>query len=136
MKNLKFFLFVVMASAMMACNTNEPKQVSKTYTGNIVGTLGCYDEETGTIFYKGYFIETNDKDTVLSFNICVEDSIDVRYGTYTILPIKIPYPFTLTILDLNDKQYIHYVMPIEDAMHQPITTPINEINQVIINPCK
>lgn len=134
MKKFKYLFLAIMANVIVACNTNDPKQ--SIYTGNVVGTLGCYDEATRTIFYKGYFVATSDNDTVLSFNLDVKDSIDVRYGNYAISPIKIPYSFTITILEPSDKQYIHYAIPIEDAMHQPVTKPLNEIKQVTINPWK
>lgn len=130
----KFLLFALMACAFIACENYEPKQSTKELNGKIIGTLGCYDEATKTTFYKGYFVETSDKDTVLSFNLDVKDSIEVRYGTYAITPILIPYPFSLTILEPSDPQYVRYTPPIEDTMHQPIT--INEIIQVIINPQK
>lgn len=132
----KLFLFAMMAVLLVACEAKDPNPAARIYTGNIVGTLGCYDASTHTIFYKGYFIETDERDTVLSFNIDVEDSIEVKYGTYVIPSIKIPYSFTLITLDMKDKQYIHYEVPIDDAMHQPFSKPLNEINQVLINPCK
>ena len=125
----KIFLFSVLALFFAACNTNEPEEL----TGKIVGTIGCYDEATRTTFYKGYFVETSNKDTVLSFNLDVLDSICVEYGTHVIQPFQIPYSFTITVLEPSDSCYIHYAPIVEDTFHQHITG--NEI-QVIINPLK
>ena len=134
MKKLKFFLLAVMAVMLVSCKGNEPELESKIHTGRIIGTLGCYDEATRTTFYKGYYIETITKDTVLSFNINVQDSIHVEYGSRVITPIQIPYSFTLTVLKSSDSRYIHYAPIIEDMYHPHITTA-NEI-QVLINPLK
>ena len=134
MKKLKLFLFAIMAVTLVSCKRNEPELESKIHTGRIIGTLGCYDEATRTTFYKGYYIETSTKDTVLSFNIDVQDSIHVEYGSRVISPIQIPYSFTLTVLKPGDPRYINYAPIIDDTYHQHITTA-NEI-QVLINPLK
>ena len=134
MKKLKFFLLAVMAVMLVSCKGNEPELESKIHTGRIIGTLGCYDEATRTTFYKGYYIETSTKDTVLSFNLDVLDSIYIEYGSRVITPIQIPYSFTLTVLKSSDSRYIHYAPIIDDTYHQHITTA-NEI-QVLINPLK
>lgn len=128
----KFFLLVALLAVVLGgCKPNEPEVL----TGRIVGTMGCYDEATRTTFYKGYFIETSNKDTVLSFNLDVQDSIYVEYGTRVIQPpIQIPYSFTLTVLEPGDPRYVHYAPIIDDTFHLHITTA-NEI-QVIINPLK
>ena len=127
----KLFFIAVLAVVLAGCNNNEPEVLN----GKIVGTMGCCDEATRTIFYKGYFVETSNKDTVLSFNLDVQDSIYVEYGTRVIQPpIQIPYSFTLTVLEPGDPRYVHYAPIVEDAYHPHITTG-NEI-QVIINPLK
>lgn len=126
----KLFFIAVLAVVWAGCKPNEPEVL----TGKIVGTMGCYDEATRTTFYKGYFVETSKKDTVLSFNLDLQDSINVAYGTRVIQPIQIPYSFTLTVLEPSDPRYVHYAPIIEDAFHPHITIK-NEI-QVIINPCK
>ena len=131
MKNRILLLFAVMVGTFFsACNTNEPE----VYTGRIIGTFGCYDMENN--FHQGLFIETNKKDVFLSFNLDVADSIVVLYGTYAISPIDLPYSFNVTILNENDERYVHYKLPLEDTMHQPITKPLDEIEQAIIIPCK
>ena len=112
----KLFLFAIVTLAFVGCNTNNPEQ--KKYAGSIIGTLGCYDEDTRTTFYKGYIVETDEKDTVLSFNIDVRDSIDVRYGTYYVIPaVRIPYTFSILTLNMDDGRYVNYAIPIEDALH-------------------
>ena len=115
MKKLKLFLFAIMAVTLVSCKRNEPELESKIHTGRIIGTLGCYDEATRTTFYKGYYIETSTKDTVLSFSIDVQDSIYVEYGSRVISPIQIPYSFTLTVLKPGDPRYINYAPIIDDT---------------------
>lgn len=130
---LKMFVsLAVLAIIFASCGSNPPEQ--NIYSGSIIGTLGCYDAETNSIFYKGYFIETTEKEVFLSFNLDVRDSIIVQYGTYAIPAIAIPYSFSVRVLKPSDAEYIHYAIPIEDDMHQPITTPSSEIKQVIITP--
>ena len=133
MKKCIFLAFVAMA--FIACE-KSPDTPSKICSGHIFGTLGCTDEQHEN-FYKGYFIATNDNDTILSFNLDVKDSITVLYGTYRISHIEIPYSFTFSILKPTDSGYIHFAPPVEDAMHcPPITKPLDEIPQAIITPCK
>lgn len=133
MKKCMFLALVAMA--FIACE-KSPDTPSKIYSGHIFGTLGCTDEQHEN-FYKGYFIVTNESDTVLSFNLDVKDSITVPYGTYSIRNIEIPYLFTISVLKLTDSGYIHFAPPVEDAMHyRPITKPLDEIPQAIITPCK
>ena len=119
----------VLSMVLVACKSkNDPRQ----YTGSIIGTIGCYDEETRSEFYKGYYIETNTKDTFLSFDLDVKDSIAVPYGKYAISAIPIPYSFLATELKPNDDRYVHYAPTIQDAMHQPIT--VQDEKQVTITP--
>lgn len=95
MKKVYFFILTMMA--LVACEPTGPEPNSQICSGHIFGTLGCCDENY-TTFYKGYFIATDDKDTILSFNIDVKDSIDVISGTHRISDREIPYSFYVTIL--------------------------------------
>ncbi len=135
MKKVLFFILTTMT--LVACEQTGLEPNSKICSGYIIGTLGCCDENY-TTFYKGYFIATNDKDTILSFNIDVKDSIDVISGTHRISDREIPYSFYVTFLTPSDKRYIHFVMPVSDHMHQPVTISktIDEIPQTWITPCK
>lgn len=133
MKKVYFFILTMMA--LVACEPTGPEPNSQICSGHIFGTLGCCDENY-TTFYKGYFIATEDKDTILSFNIDVKDSIDVISGTHRISDREIPYSFYVTFLTPSDKRYIHYVMPISNTMIQPKTTPLDKIPQTWITPCQ
>ena len=126
----KFFLFVAVVAMCVACDGNNPKDI---YTGELIGTLGCYDQNY-ELFHKGYFVQTNTDEVILSFYPVVEDTIYVNYGTYAIPHIQLPYSFVYEILSPSDKRYVHYTTPHEDAMHQGIFIPLNEIEQVIITP--
>lgn len=130
----KYLLFAVLAIVLVGCKPNEPER-TKVYSGHIIGTIGCYDKNHEN-YYHGYFIETNEKDTFLSFNIEDMDSLIVRYGVYAIQPIEIPYKFSVKILTEEDALYVHYDSPVDDDMHQTITKPLNEIEQIILTPCK
>ncbi len=131
----KLFLLALVALLCAACE-KKTQENQELYTGHIFGTMGCTDENY-TTFYKGYFIATNSKDTLLSFNLDVQDSISVSLGTHRIPDIEIPYSFYVTILTPSDKRYIHYALPIEDAAHQPviISKSWDEI-QALITPCQ
>ena len=142
----KLFLFIAAFSFVLisACTPNNPEGAYKQCSGKIIGTFGCHDAETGSVFYKGYFIETTEKEVFLSFNLDVKDSIYVPYGTYALpartendIPavIPIPYSFYVRILKPDDPEYVHYAIPVEDTMHPPITVPSNtKIEQVIVTP--
>ncbi len=129
----KIFLFASIAAMLcVACENKGPEQTTKICSGSIIGTIGCYGGDNNSTFYKGYFVETNNKDTVLSFNSDIKDTIDVPYGTYSISPINIPYLFYVTILKSTDSCYIHYAIPVEDGMHQPFPKSLDKVEQVII----
>ena len=121
-------VMAILAMTLVACKSkNEPQQ----YTGSIIGTIGCYDAKTQETFYQGYYIETNTKDTFLTF---YQDVIDyeVPYGSYTMPAVPIPYSFLVTVLKEDDERYVHYAPIIQDAMHQPIW--VKDEKQVIISP--
>lgn len=130
----KFFLLAALTMLLAACNTNNP-DITQKYSGYIIGTIGCFDKNHEN-YYQGYFIETNKKDTFLSFNIEDMDSIIVRYGVYAFRPIEIPYKFSVKILTEEDALYVHYDSPADDDMHQTLTKPLDEIEQIILTPCK
>ena len=118
----------VLSMALVACKSkNEPLQ----YTGTIIGTLGCYDAENPENFYEGFYIETNTKDTFLSFDLDVMD-YEVPYGSYAIPAVSIPYSFVVTELKTDDKRYVHYAPVVQDAMHQPMV--VTKERQAIITP--
>ena len=123
-------VMAILSMTLVACNSkNEPQQ----YTGSIIGTIGCYDEKTQETFYQGYYIETNTKDTFLTFDLDVID-YEVPYGAYTISAVPIPYSFLVTVLKEDDARYIRYAPIIQDAMHQPIW--VKDEKQVIITPAE
>ena len=128
MKN-KLFLFAMLTLCLAACNQEPPV---RNCTGTIVGTLGCVNGENREIFYKGYIVVTNHEDTILSFNLDVNDSIYVIPGSIAILPITIPYKFSYEILKPNDERYIHYEIPAQDAYHRAFRIPSGGFKQVYI----
>ena len=129
----KIILFAMLV-LMVACNQEQPVRNCK---GSIVGTLGCYDKETRTTFYKGYIILTSNNDTILSFNLDVNDTINVQYGeTDFSSPITIPYKFSYEILSSNDERYVHFADIIQDAMRPGPAYPTCVNKQAMITPCK
>ena len=133
----KFFLFAMVAVFFAACNSNEPEQSSQSYTGNIIATLGCKDEMDTSISYKGYIIEIDTKDTILTFNMDTKDSIFVQSGITVLHPaVTIPYSFSFKTLNSKDREYIHYTIPFQDAMREGLPKPLHEIEQVLLIPNK
>ena len=132
MKNklLLFALLCFMLISLVACNTNDPQEHPRIHSGNVVGTLGCYSENHET-FYKGYYVKTEVDSIYLCFSLEEIESLEVRYGNYAINPIAIPYKFIIEVLNEEDNRYVHYSLPTDDAMHQPVTAPY-EIKQVLI----
>ena len=83
-------------------------------TGEIVVTIGCYVDDNSEM-YKGLFIVTNNNDSLLSFNIS-DENIYVQYGCYGIPSKTMPYKFTFRYLSPTDSEYVHYIMPLSNAM--------------------
>ena len=126
----KIILFA-MVVLMTACNTEPPV---RNCTGTIVASLGCYDKETRETYYEGYIVITSAKDTILSFNLVVNDSIHRGYGIRRIYPdYEIPYKFSYKVLKSNDSRYVYYADIIQDAFHEGFPIPSK---QAIITPCK
>lgn len=131
----KILLIVLAMLSLMACENKEKEKeqkLSKTGFGTIIGTLGCYEKQDKTKFHKGYFIKTNYNDTVLSFNIDVQDSIDVPYGINIIDSIDIPYIFKIRFLLPNNSNYVDFSIPLESGTNQQNLIAVNSIEQVQI----
>ena len=122
---------------LAACYQEQP---TKNCKGSIVGTIGCYEDENDksdqSMYHEVYIIVTKKNDTILSFNLEVTDFIHEGYGEFAIPPYAIPYKFSYKILSPEDKRYIHFDAPFQDAMRQGFPTPASEIKQAIVTPCK
>ena len=130
----KIILFAMLVM-MTACNTEPPV---RNCTGTIVATLGCYEDESNkkdqSTYHEGYVILTSNNDTLLSFNLVVNDSIHRGYGIRRIYPdYEIPYKFSYKVLKSNDSRYVYYADIIQDAFHEGFPIPSK---QAIITPCK
>lgn len=132
----KIILFAMLV-LMVACNHEQPV---RNCTGTIVATLGCYEDENDksdqSTYHEGYVIVTSKNDTILSFNLEVTDFIHEGYGEFAVSPYAVPYKFSYKILSPEDKRYIHFDAPFQDAMRQGFPTPASEIKQAIVTPCK
>ena len=133
MKRIAFLLLTTIC--LTACNTNTPE----TYSGDIVGFIGCYDERDERSIenlHAGVVIRTNKGDSLLSFTMELNSDTHVsygRYGTYSIKPIAIPYEFYYTIIDSTEENYIKIADIIEDSEHVPCIIPNLQVNILPLN---
>lgn len=134
----KIILFALLALALAACDQEQP---IRNCAGIIVATLGCYEDENDksdiSTYHEGYVILTSNNDTILSFDLDVNDSIHRGYGILRIYPeYEIPYKFSYRILSPKDKRYVNFDAPSQDAFHPGFTTPPTMLKQAITTPCK
>ena len=137
----KILFFAMMAVIFVACNQNapntpndgtwicytDPEPQSQKHSGNIVGTIGCFDENDNRTLEnirKGVVIRTNSGDSLLSFTLNIEEfDLQIQYGTYSIGAIAIPYEFYYKEITPSDNRYVHIRPIVEDAMHLPCNIP-------------
>ena len=102
----KIFLLAMLVM-MTACNTEPPV---RNCTGNVVATLGCYEDESNkkdqSTYHEGYIVITSANDTILSFNLVLNDSIHRGYGIRRIPDYVIPFKFLYKTQPLFDLRVI------------------------------
>lgn len=141
---MKKVLLIALAMLSLVACENKGKgieqKLSKTCFGTIIGTFCCYEKQDKTKFHKGYFIKTyhisrtNYSDTVLSFDLDVQDSIDFPYGITMINSIDIPYIFKIHFLLPTNSNYVDFAIPLEYGTNQQIKTSLKSIEQVQVEP--
>lgn len=136
----KILLIALAMLSLVACeNKSKEQKLYKTCFGTIIGTFGCYDKQDNPQFHKGYLIKTyhisrtNYSDIVLSFDIDVQDSIDVPYGITMIDSIDIPYIFKIHFLLPTNSNYVDFAIPIEYGTQQTEIS-VKSIEQVQVEP--
>ena len=114
------------------------QEKSKTYSGDIVGLVGCYDERddrSSDPLRAGVVILTNEGDSLLSFIMKLDENIHPLYGkyqTYSISPIPVPYEFYYRIIDSTDERFVRIADIIEDAEHLPCQLPNVQVDIIPI----
>ena len=132
----KFILFAMLVM-ITACNGDLSVKNCK---GSIIATIGCYENENdksdNNTYHEGYVIVTSKNDTILSFNLDIDESVHRGYGEYEISSASIPYKFSYEVLSPEDKRYIHFDSPIQNCLFPALPFSIAEMKQAIVTPCK
>lgn len=133
----KLFCLAIIATAFVACSSN--KQPIQTYSGQIIGYVGCYDERdsvrTQDHMHMGMVVVTNTQDTFLTFSaLSLNDSVRPYglCGTYEIDPVTIPSPFGYSIIAPSDERYVKIAPMYEDTFHQGLPMSVYDMKQAFI----
>ena len=104
--------------------------------GRILVTIGCYKDESTknnkeeSPYYEGCVIETEDKDTFLTFNF-EQDLVPVCYGEKCV-SVEIPFAFAYTILSKDDDRYVTFDPPLLTMEKEMFRKPLDELQQAVI----
>lgn len=146
----RIFLLLGIACALLACknevlvpSTNDPVAKKdavntdlKMTRGRILATIGCYKDESTknnkeeSPYYEGCVIETEDKDTFLTFNF-EQDLVPIKYGE-KVISVDIPFAFAYTLLSKDDDRYVTFDLPIQNTMLQGFPKPMDELQQASV----
>ena len=111
---ITIFLFLI-SMVLMIHSCEGSKMIDIPISGEIVGTICCKDTINQRIV-QGYYIITDNQDSILTFN--EEVKIDTYYGVggcYGIFNQKVPFTFTYELLTPMDDDYVHYFGPVSNA---------------------
>ena len=104
--------------------------------GRILATIGCYKDESTknnkekSQYYEGCVIETEDKDTFLTFNFG-QDLVPIKYGE-KVISVDIPFAFAYTLLSKDDDRYVTFDPPLSTTEKDMFRKPLDEIQQAVI----
>lgn len=120
----KFFI-LTLATMLVACSQNR---MDVSTSGQVVGVIICTEKGSESIL-SGYYIVTNTNDYILSFTNDIKLPYEFGVGVYGIPNYCIPFDFTYQVLDVSDKEYIDFDMPVSDAMHMGMGYPCEQFKQ-------
>ena len=145
----KFVLLLAFACVLLSCNHEELVSSSKDQEANevvnsdlkmtrgrILATIGCYKDESTknnkeeSQYYEGCVIETEDKDTFLTFNF-EQDLVPIKYGE-KVISVDIPFAFAYTLLSKDDDRYVTFDPPLSTMEKEMFRKPLDEIQQAVI----
>jgi len=118
-------VILTMVTMLVACSQNR---MDVPTSGQVVGVIKCIDKGSGSIL-RGYYIVTSTNDYILSFTNDIKLPYEFEVGVYGIPKDSIPFDFTYKVLDVSDKEYIDFDMPVSDAMHMGLMYPCEQFKQ-------
>ena len=118
-------VILTMVTMLVACSQNR---MDVPTSGQVVGVIKCIDKGSGSIL-RGYYIVTSTNDYILSFTNDIKLPYEFEVGVYGIPNYSIPFDFTYKVLDVSDKEYIDFDMPVSDAMHMGHMYPCEQFKQ-------
>ena len=146
----RLILLLAIACTLLACknevlvpSTNDPVAKKDAVNpdlnmtkGRILATIGCYKDESTknnkekSPYYEGCVIETEDKDTFLTFNF-EQDLVPIKYGE-KVISVDIPFAFAYTLLSKDDDRYVTFDPPLLNAQEEMFCKPLGELQQAVI----
>ena len=120
----KFFI-LTMATLLVACSQNR---MDVPTSGQVVGVINSVAKDSESIL-SGYYIVTSTNDCILSFTDDIKLPYEFGVGVYGIPDDSIPFNFTYKVLDVSDREYIDFDMPVSDAMHIGLRYPCEQFKQ-------
>ena len=145
----RLILLLAIACVLLSCNHEELVSSSKDQEANevvnsdmnmtkgrILATIGCYKDESTknnkeeSPYYEGCVIETEDKDTFLTFNF-EQDLVPIKYGE-KVISVDIPFAFAYTLLSKDDDRYVTFDPPLSTMEKEMFRKPLDEIQQAVI----
>ena len=145
----RLILLLAIACVLLSCNHEELVSSSKDQEANevvnsdmnmtkgrILATIGCYKDESTknnkeeSPYYEGCVIETEDKDTFLTFNF-EQDLVPINYGE-KVVSVDIPFAFAYTLLSKDDDRYVTFDPPLSTMEKEMFRKPLDEIQQAVI----
>lgn len=153
MKKCIYLLLLVITICLISCSTSNQPSDSSTIPPDIHDTVYIPDSSLhkgtiiGTIYWtaptQGYYIITNNGDSILSFSKDLAIGKDYPYatyygepGAYKICDYSIPYLFTYTLLDSLDNEYYPLGLIVNLAVYPPFTHPQENFQQAIVKRIK
>jgi len=128
---MKTYLLLFCAILFSSCNIQEETINSDINKGKIIGYLKCIDSDTDYSTLFGIFIISNNKDSLLSFNISDPiydlDTSQLKYGIGFIDGDSV----TLSYRNAENDELKYFDCP-PSTMQNPTFYPIENFSQVII----
>lgn len=107
------------------------------HSGIIVGIIGCKDT-VNDCFAQGYYIITDTSDSLLTFSrdVTVNTNYSGITGIYYVDDYQMPFEFTYKLISPSDTNYIHFDIPVQNAMDQGMCYPPEYFKQAVVKRIK
>ncbi len=128
---MKTYLILICAILFLSCHKQEENVNDDINNGKIVGYLKCIDSEANDNTLMGFFIISNNKDSLLSFNILNSisflDTSELKYGIGFLDGDSVVFCYR----NAKNEEIKYFDCP-PNTMQNPTFYPLEDFSQVII----